>query len=306
MRAINEFISFYTQGNSMVRKLIIINVLVFMLSSVVGLMFYFMEEAEAWPVLMEKFARYFSVPANLPTLIIRPWTVLSYSFFHISFGHIFFNMLFLYWLGGVFQEYLGNRKVLATYIWGSVFGAAIYVLAYNTIPVLLPDSANAYLFGASAGVMALVVGIAAFIPYYEISVFRFFIPLRFIAIGFLVLDFVMMPQSNAGGHIAHLGGALFGFLYARYLRRSTKFGLNKEGAGDFIGSIFGKKKSELTVVKQETTVYSTTTIADFEDDEDYEPSPEVVDAILDKINQSGYESLTRKERDLLFKASKQD
>lgn len=305
MRALDDFMRFYTQGNSMVRKLIIVNALVFLLSSIMGLIFWSIEGTEAFPVLMDKFNRYFSVPANLSTLIIRPWTVITYAFFHVSIGHIFFNMLFMYWLGSIFQEYLGNRKVLSTYIWGSLFGAALYVVAFNALPVLSPYVQDSHLLGASAGVMALVVGIATFIPYYEISIFRFFVQLRWIAIGFIIFDFAMMPQSNAGGHIAHLGGALFGFLYARHLRRNTKFGYGIEGVGDFIGGLFKKKpKSKLTVVKRETTVYSSTTVADFDDD--YEPSPEVIDAILDKINQSGYESLTRKERDLLFKASKQD
>lgn len=304
MKAFNDFKRFYAEGNSMIRKLIIINVLVFLLSSLVGLVFWSVEGTAALPVLMDKFTRYFSVPSNLSVLIVRPWTIFTYAFFHGSLGHIFFNMLFMYWLGSVFQEYLGNRKVLTTYIWGSLFGAGLYVLVYNTLPVLAPYAAESHLIGASAGVLALIVGIGTFIPHYEISVFRFFIPLRWIALGAVVLDFALMPQGNAGGHIAHLGGALFGFLYARHLRRNTKFGDGVEGIGNFFTGLF-KKKPKLTVVnKKESPVYSSTTIADF--DIEYEPSPEEVDAILDKINQSGYESLTRQEREMLFKASKQD
>lgn len=304
MKALNDFKSFYAKGNSMVRKLIIINVMVFLLVSLVGVAFWAIGGSIAHKVNMDEFTRYFAVPASLSSLLTRPWTLLTYTFFHGGIQHILLNMIFLYWLGNIFQEYLGNKKVLTTYLWGSFFGAALYILAYNVMPVLMPSVPNAHIIGASAGVMAIVVGIGTFLPHYEISLFRFFIPLKWIALGFVVLDFIMMPQSNAGGHIAHLGGALFGFIYARHLRRSSKFVDSIEGIGNFFGGIF-KKKPKLTVVKkQESPVYSTTTVADL--DEEFEPSPELVDAILDKINQSGYESLTSQERELLFKASKQD
>jgi membrane associated rhomboid family serine protease len=304
MKALNDFRNFYAKGDSMIRKLIIINAMVFILVSLVGVIFWAIGGSQTHSVYMDAFTGYFAVPADLSILIVRPWTLLTYAFFHGSIPHILFNMIFFYWLGNIFQEYLGNKKVLATYLWGSLFGAALYITAFNLIPVLVPRVPNAYMVGASAGIMAIVVGIGTFLPHYEVSIFRFFIPLKWIAIGFVVLDFIMMPQGNEGGHIAHLGGALFGFMYARHLRRSSKFGDSIEGLGNFFGGIF-KKKPKLTVVKkQESPVYSKTTIADFEDE--FEPSPELVDAILDKINQSGYESLTSQERELLFKASKQD
>jgi len=272
----------------------------------VGVVFWAMGGTATHKAYMDEFTRYFAVPASLPTLLFRPWTLLTYAFFHGGIQHILLNMLFLYWLGNIFQEYLGNKKVLTTYLWGSVFGAALYVVAYNVLPILLPAVPNAHIIGASAGVMAIVVGVGTFLPHYEISIFRFYIPLKWIALGFVVLDLIMMPQSNAGGHIAHLGGALFGFVYARRLRRNSKFIDNIDGIGNFFSGIF-KKKPKLTVVKkQESPVYSSNAspIADLEDE--FEPSPELVDAILDKINQSGYESLTSQERELLFKASKQD
>lgn len=306
MKAIDDFKYFYAKGNSMIRKLIIINVMVFVLTSLVGVVFWAIGGTQTYAYYMDEFTRYFAVPADLSVLIVRPWTLLTYAFFHdfSDLTHILFNMLFLYWLGNIFQEYLGNKKVLSTYLWGSFFGAALYILAFNLMPVLQPRMPAAFMVGASAGVMAIIVSIGAFLPQYEVSVFRFFIPLKWIALGFVLLDFIMMPRSNAGGHIAHLGGALFGFLYARHLRRHSKIGDGIEDLGNFLSGLF-KKKPKLTVVKkQEAPAYSKTTIADLADE--FDPSPEEIDAILDKINQTGYESLTSHEREMLFKASKQD
>lgn len=304
MKAFNDFKYFYAKGDSMIRKLIIINAMVFVFVSLVGVVFWAIGGTPSYAYYMKEFTRYFAVPADLSTLIVRPWTLLTYAFFHVGLRHILFNMIFLYWLGNIFQEYLGNRKVLSTYLWGGFFGAAMYILAFNLMPIFQQEISTSTMIGASAGVMAIVVGIGTFLPQYEVSIFRFFIPLKWIAIGFVALDFVFMPQGNAGGHIAHLGGALFGFLYARHLRRHSKVGDGIEDIGKFISGLF-KKKPKLTAVKQkEAPVYSKTTIADLADE--FEPSPEEIDAILDKINQSGYESLTSHEREMLFKASKQD
>lgn len=304
MKAIDDFKYFYAKGNSMIRKLIIINVMVFVLTSLVGVVFWGIGGTQTYAYYMNEFMRYFGVPTDLSVLMVRPWTIFTYTFFHSGITHILFNMIFLYWLGTIFQEYLGNRKVLSTFLWGSFFGAVLYILAFNLMPIFQSQVQLSYMVGASAGVMAIVVGIGTFLPQYEVSFFRFYIPLKWIALSFVALDFINMPQGNEGGHISHLGGALFGFLYAQHLRRHSKIGDGIEDLGNFLGGLF-KKKPKLTVVKkQEAPAYSKTTIADLADE--FEPSPEDIDAILDKINQTGYESLTSQEREMLFKASKQD
>jgi len=291
----------------MIRKLIIVNVMVFLLASLVSLVLWGMHRDD-YREGFSYFTSFFSVPSNPSVLITRPWTMITYIFFHVDFFHLLFNMLFLYWLGNIFREYLGNTKTLSTYIWGGLFGAALFIICFNFIPALRDSFMyGSPLIGASAGVLALVVGAATLLPYYEVAVFSFFIPLRWIAVGVVVLDLISIPKGNAGGHIAHLGGALFGFLYVRQMRKKSVFSDSVDSFSSFIGSIFkSRKKTRLKVVKKDTTIYTNTSSFTTEFDLDDEPSQEVIDAILDKINQSGYESLTRKERDLLFKASKQD
>jgi membrane associated rhomboid family serine protease len=307
MKALEDLKQFYARGNSMVRKLIVINTLVFLLSNFAALVLWLISGTAGFVAVLETFTAFFSVPSSLSALVVRFWTPITYAFVHSGFFHLFFNMLFLYWLGAIFQEFLGNRKTLNVYIGGSIFGAALYILAYNLLPALSSQVEQSTLVGASAGVLALVVGVGTFLPTYEVAFFRFYIPMRWVAVAIVVIDLLSIPYGNAGGHIAHLGGALFGFIYASNLRRQSKFNDVVESIGNFFSRIFKKKKKPLrplpTVKKKETPVYSTSTLDDFDTDD--EPSAEAIDAILDKINQTGYDSLSRQERDLLYKASKQ-
>lgn len=300
MKAFDDFRRFYADGNNMVRKIIIVNVLAFLAINIVKLIIWAAGGGILYIGLFELFTSFFTVPADLQQLVLRFWTPVTYGFFHVDFLHLFFNMLYLYFLGNIFREYLGNAKTLATFLWGSVAGAILYIFAYNVLPGVSPQGAT--LMGASAGVMAIVIGICAFLPYYEVAFFSFFIPLRWVAVAILVIDLITLPNGNLGGHIAHWGGALYGFLYARYLRRNSALGSSIEDIGGFVGKLF-KRKSKLKVVKKETPQYSNTSFADFDDE--YEPNQEEIDAILDKINQTGYESLSRTEREMLFKASRQ-
>lgn len=300
MKALDDFTRFYAHGNNMVRKLIIVNVLAFLAINIVKLIIWATGGGVLYPGVFDFFISFVSVPADLQQLILRFWTPVVYGFFHEDFFHLVFNMLYLYFLGNIFKEYLGNGKTLATFFWGSLVGAGLYVLAFNTVPGL--SGLGLPLIGASAGVMAIVIGICAFLPYYEVAFFSFFIPLRWVAVAILLIDFITLPNGNLGGHIAHWGGALYGFMYARYLRRNSALGSSIEDIGGFVGKLF-KRKSKQPLPKKEPTVYSNTTYADFDDE--YEPNQEEIDAILDKINQTGYESLSRTEREMLFKASRQ-
>ena len=301
MRVFDEIKRFYAEGNNMVRKLVVVNVLVFLGASLVALFLWGMYgEGLGLGSYFKTFIKFFAVPADPSAFIIRPWSLITYSFMHIEFVHILFNMIILYWLGSIFREYLGNGKTLSTYVWGSISGALLYIAAYNFLPVLNSgDISGIQLIGASAGVVAIVVALGTFLPYYEVGFFNLYIPMRWIAALVFFLSLISIPYGNAGGQIAHLGGAIYGFFYARQLRRNSSWG---NSGGSFMGSLF-KKKTNMTVVKKDNASYSGSTVADFEDE--YEPNQDEIDAILDKINQSGYESLTRKERELLYKASRQ-
>lgn len=301
MRVFDEIKRFYAEGNNMVRKLVVVNVLVFLAASLVALILW---SVYGKPLGLDgyfkTFIKFFAVPADPAAFILRPWSLVTYSFMHIEFVHILFNMIILYWLGSIFKEYLGNGKTLSTYIFGSISGALLYIAAYNFLPALsTTEISNIQLIGASAGVVAIVVALGTFLPYYEVGFFNIYIPMRWIAVLVFFLSLISIPYGNAGGQIAHLGGAIYGFFYARQLRRNSSWG---SSGSSFMGSLF-KKKPNVSVVKKDSASYSSSTVADFEDE--YEPNQDEIDAILDKINQSGYESLTRKERELLYKASRQ-
>jgi membrane associated rhomboid family serine protease len=237
-----------------------------------------------------------AVPAHLSNFLSRPWTILTYMFFHWDIGHIFFNMLWLYWMGRIFQEYLGNKKLLNTYLMGGVAGAIFFMAAYNFFPRFYEVLPGAFALGASASVLAITVAAATLVPNYRISLLFFGpVALKWIALVTIFLDLISVSGSNAGGHIAHLGGALYGFLYIKQLRRGTDLTGWLTRLFDRL-SAPGKRKEKVFAGKKK--------------DEDYnverKTRQERMDDILDKISQSGYGSLTKEEKDFLFRVSKEE
>lgn len=231
------------------------------------------------------FDDYLAVPAYLPKLLWRFWTPLTYQFMHAGFFHILFNMLWLYWLGQIFEEYLGSKKFTFTYLLGGVAGALLFILAYNIFPLFNEVKFSATTVGASASIMAVVVGTATLLPDY--TVFMLFlgpVKLKWLVIVYVLIDLLSMAGPNAGGSIAHIGGALFGFLYVKSLRRGRDWNRPFE-------QVFARKP-RLRVVRNEEHHTGGT------------PDQAEIDRILDKISQSGYKGLTKKERDTLARASK--
>jgi hypothetical protein len=204
-------------------------------------------------------------------------------------------------MGRLLQDFLGTKKLLLVYIWGGISGGVLFLLAYNFIPVFVTSVfSKTYVIGASGAVLAVMTAIATLVPNYEIQMFLFGrVKLKWIAIVMIAIDFLMINGGNAGGHITHLGGALFGYLYVYNLKNKTFLGDALDNFWNWIKKIFKPKKKSKFTVKNTTTIYYK---AEMEDDE---PSQEEVDEILDKISQSGYGSLSEKEKNILFKASKQ-
>lgn len=230
-----------------------------------------------------------AMPADLGELAYKPWTIVTYMFAHQGFFHILFNMLWLYWLGMIFLDFLNKRQFKFVYLAGGVLGGVIYLLAYNLIPAFQPKTATSALIGASAGVSAVIFAAATLLPDYTIRMLFFGnVRLKYLALVFLVLDVIAIGGFNAGGSLAHIGGALFGFVYIKRLQNGRDLSL-----------LFRKKKAtRMRVVKRQAPKPAV-------DDESLaEPNQELVDRILDKISQSGYESLTQAEKNTLFKASK--
>jgi membrane associated rhomboid family serine protease len=223
-----------------------------------------------------------SMPAYYEALPFKFWTIFTYMFTQKGFFHLLFNMLWLYWLGLIFLDFLNKRQFIFTYLAGGLMGAALYLLAFNFIPALSGTVQNSILLGSSASVMAVVVATATLVPNFTIQLLLLgSVKLKYLALAYLVLDLVGIG-SEPGGSIAHIGGALLGFVYIRQLN----------GGADF-STIF-KRKSKLKVAKNQKTENRQPTI----------PDQEAIDRILDKISQSGYDSLTKGEKEQLFKASK--
>ncbi len=287
-------LKFKLAQNNAVIKLIALNTIVYLVFALAHVFFWLFQANDVISAVEKLFVLYAS-PSNF---ITQPWGIITYMFLHSGFFHVLFNMLWLYWLGLLLHEYLGNIRVYQVYFLGGIFGGLLYMFAYNVFPVFSSDLNTSFALGASAGVLAIVAAAATLLPTYTVMLFGVFsVQLRYIAIFSVLVDLLNIPSSNAGGRIAHLGGALAGFLFIKYLYTNNTFTNFIHSVSSFFKNIF-KQKPTLTVhhksdfrIKQQPVNTS-------------KPNQADVDAILEKISKSGYESLTAKEKELLFRASK--
>ena len=244
---LDEIKQSFKQGSSMT-KLIYINLAVFILVNLI-------------PSLSSLFVRpgieidrWLALPADFGSLLTKPWTVVSYMFLHRGFFHILFNILWLYFLGRIFQDLLGEKRLVSTYILGGLSGAALFVLSFNIFPAFSDVAPIAIAMGASASVMAIIVAIATKVPDYVIRlIFLGEVKLKYIAIVFVVMDLISMSDGNAGGHLAHLGGALFGYMYIKRLNSGQDWSLWFYKWVNVLGSVFSfKKRSKVKVAYKNT------------------------------------------------------
>jgi membrane associated rhomboid family serine protease len=257
-----------------------INVLVFLIIGIVAVFDLF-----TGSMMADRLTKLLSMPAWLPYLPYKFWTPLTYMFLHREFFHILFNMLWLYWMGRIFEEYLKPEQFTFTYIAGGLAGALFYILAYNIFPAFSTNAENSVILGASASVNAIVIAIATLLPDYSIMLLLFgIVRLKYLAIAFILIDFLSIAASNPGGSIAHLGGALLGFMYIKQLQNGRDW-----------SKIF-HRRMKLKVVSNQKTARNIHQL----------PDQEIIDHILDKISKSGYESLSKKEKEQLFNASKKE
>lgn len=273
---------FRRQDNGLI-QLILINVVVFVLF---GIIFVISQISHNdYPFHFIRY--YFYLSHDLNALIYKPWTVFTYFFTHsINPFHILFNMLGLYWFGRIIHEYVGNRRLINIYILGGLVGGLTYVLLANTVPFFMTKTSIYGLTGASGAVYAVAVAAATLVPDYRF--FMVFIgPVRIVfLVGiFIFLSFLGSVGENAGGNLCHLGGAFLGFLYISQLKRGRDIGQPINVIARWIRNI-NKPKMKVTYRKSSDEI-----------------SQKEVDAILDKINRSGYESLTKEEKQKLYKAS---
>jgi membrane associated rhomboid family serine protease len=240
---------------------------------------------------------YLAVKSSLAATLSQPWSPVTYMFVHENFLHILFNMLILFWTGKIFCDLLGSKRVVSVYILGGLAGAALYILSYNLFPAFSEAVDFSKLIGASAGVIAVLVAIATYTPDYVMHLILFGpVRLKYIAIFLVILYVISIPDGNAGGNISHLGGAAFGFIYSRSLKSGTDLGHWLERLFDSISSLFNPSKKLKAVHRSG---------AGSGRQVDGVPRQEIIDSLLDKISRSGYASLSKEEKEILFKASKQ-
>ncbi len=272
-------------SRSIVERIVILNVAIFILTYLFNT-FSFLLQIDGNFIV-----NWFSLQPDFGLLLVRPWTIISYGFLHLGFFHILFNMMVLYYFGNLFIDFFNSKQFLVYLILGIISGGFIYMLSYNYLPGL--KTQESLLVGASAGVMAIVIGVSSHIPHYSLH-FRFIgnIKLLYIAIVLVVLDVVQIPTGNAGGHLAHLGGSLLGFVMTNYLNQGTGLITWMTGA---------MSKKEKRPLK---TVYKSGKKTAYQKKETKSEEQARIDSILDKISKSGYDTLTKEEKDYLFKAGK--
>ncbi|MBU2525268.1 MAG: rhomboid family intramembrane serine protease [Bacteroidetes bacterium] len=238
------------------------------------------------------FFKYLELPKSLGAFLMQPWSMLTYAFVHYDFMHLFWNMLLLFFVGRLFVDYFGQRNFLPVYFLGAFSGGLFFWVSYNLFPVFLEVDSS--LVGASAAIMAVLIYTCTYLPKTEVQLIFFRVPLAYIGIGFVLIDLVQLPQSNPGGHLAHLGGALLGFTLAYNLIKTTGSWYKL----DLLKKMRAKHAKLHSVYKNEEAFRGAPRTNGMSKSE----KQQKIDEILDKISQSGYDSLSKDEKDFLFRS----
>jgi len=270
-------INLYISGLNIVEKIILFNITLYLLPFVLKTVLFLFN------IKGLSIVNWFTIDATLSEFILKPWSILTYGFIHGSFSHIFWNMLILYYFGNILKNIFGEKLILNLFLSGIVAGGLTYLISYNLFPVF--KGVNSVMIGASAGVMSVLFFLAAYDPQYRIRIIFFDIKILYIALFLFFYDIIQIPLNNSGGHIAHIGGALWGYYY------SVKYNNGSDLVNSFL-SYFKKNTNNKSSVKSK------------KDNKNFDQNK--IDEILDKISDSGYDSLTKSEKEYLFKVGKDE
>lgn len=273
-------------------QLIVINVSVFLLLTVFTLV------TKLFKLDTLHIIGYIGVPSDIDLLVKRAWTLVTYMFVHIDFIHILLNMFFLYWFGQIFLRYFNAKNLGSLYVLGGFAGAVLYILAFNSIPYYI-DMGSVPMIGASASTTAIMFAAAFYNPKAEVNLFfAWRIKIIYIAIFIFILDFISLGDtSNPGGHVAHIGGAILGYIFARQYQKGKDITRWVTMIIDWGANLFKPKPPKMKVKSKRKE-------SDYEYNERRKNETEEIDHILDKIKISGYSSLTQNEKKRLFDAGK--
>jgi len=289
----DDFKMYVLHSGNVLNKLLAINIGVFVIFGLIWML----DHLFAFNLDIEELIKrdYVGFPSSPIAFLHRPWSIFTYQFVHEGFFHVFFNMIMLWVAGRIFREFLGDKKLLSVYLLGGAAGALVFMLAMNIFPLF--SAYNPYIIGASASAIAVLAAAATLVPNY--TLFLVLIgPVRlvYIMLFFFLVDVLSLAGGNAGGHFAHLGGAVFGFVYIRALQSGTDLGAWLNNFLEWVQSLFKPKANIKVNYRKPDSVKISRTKSGVSQDQ--------IDAILDKIAKSGYDSLNQREKDILFKASK--
>jgi len=271
-------------------KLIAINVACFVLPLFLKTLFFL------FALPFDTFLGLFELSSDWSVFIFRPWSLVTYSFLHSGLFHLFWNMYLLYFSSRLILNLFPEKPFFNIYFLGVILGGITFLLSFSLFPAF--QNSTPVMVGASAGVMAVFIFMATYSPEYRVQLFLLSVKLWYLGLAFVLIDVIQIPSGNAGGHLAHLGGALLGYYYAKKLAQGTDIGLPFERWVNRWVDLF-RKKPTLRTVYRNTSNAAKKAVSKSQDD-----TQQKIDAILDKISDSGYESLTKEEKDILFKAGK--
>ena len=241
-----------------------------------------------------------SLSSDPADLLWKPWTLITYAFLHSGFLHLLFNMLWLFFAGRMFLTFFTQKQLFGLYILSAIFAGLAFILSYELLPLV--RGIKAPMVGASASVMAILVASAVYAPYYQVRMMLIgTVKLWHIAAFFIVMDLIYVSVENTGGHIAHLAGALFGYIFIKAIQKGTDLSKPVSNTVTFFENLFKpKKKTPFKKVHRNTAKSASKSTAAKPKD----LTQQQIDDILDKISKSGYESLTKEEKEFLFKVGK--
>ena len=289
MNLLDEIKESFREGSALTR-LIYINLGLFLLIRITNV-FYFLSGTE-FPIL-----DWLALPADFGMLASRPWTLITYMFLHFDFLHILFNLLWLYWMGQIFLNYFNQGKLVTIYLLGGISGGLFYVAGYNSFPVFSQIVVDSRLLGASASVIAIVTALAVHAPNHILHLmFIGPVKMKYIALFSVLLYVIGISSTNAGGNLAHLGGAFWGMLYVLQLRRGIDLGKWMTQLFEGIKKGFAPKPKVKVSYRKPTD--------DIEYNRIKNQNKIRMNEILDKISKSGYDSLSKEEKEILFRMGK--
>ena len=266
-------INLYISGLNILEKIIFLNIAIYLAPFLINTILFLFN------IKNIDLIKWFTIDADFGQLIFKPWSIITYGFLHGSFSHIFWNMVILYYFGKILNNLFEDKLLKKLYLSGIAVGGLTYVISYNIFPVF--SGVESVMIGASAGVMSVLFYLASYSPQMGIRIFFFDIKIIYIALFLFFYDIIQIPLNNSGGHIAHIGGAIWGYYYC----------ISNNKGVDFTQSIFNIFK---TTKKINSKVRQSNNNFD----------QKKIDSILDKISDSGYDSLTKKEKEYLFKVGK--